>query len=482
MIKSVGIDLAVSGEHKVRCLDERAEACDGFTFQTTSEGFAKLESRIFGDGSNPIIIFEPTGLVWLVMAIYLKARHPDCRLVRVQGRKVVALRKYLHRSSKSDKIDALTLAKMSFIDSDRLEEVYLPPEKIYSMHRLARQRKRLESEITTRKTRIGSIIDGYFPGVRKAFSDPWSAHARAFLSSCLNPITVVQAGEKALHAFLSKERHRGKAAISESHRVFFCCKDAANIYELSKPVGTIGDNFFADLQEEISRELRIMEMMEVESDSIAKRLEELYLELHPSDNLRTIPGVGEHTAHIFLATVGDPARFRSQSAFANYSGVVPAARQSSQSEAKGLRMTKAGPATLKWALYQASQIGRRYDPQLASVYYREMVHHGKNHKQSMGAVMSHLGARVLSVLRKNEPYELRDTQGNPITQEEARRLILSDFQVPEEIRRERRRCKTTDNPVKARRKRREMVTNRVHEAAEAPQPVVATSSPGNQFN
>ena len=105
MIKSVGIDLAISGEHKARCLDEKAEACDGFTFQTTSEGLAKLEERIFGDGSNPIIIFEPTGMAWLVMSVYLKARHPDCRLVRVQGRKVVALRKYLHRSSKSDKID-----------------------------------------------------------------------------------------------------------------------------------------------------------------------------------------------------------------------------------------------------------------------------------------------------------------------------------------------------------------------------------------
>jgi transposase len=478
MIKSVGIDLAVSGEHKVRCLDEKAETCDGFNFQTTSEGLVKLEERIFGDGSNPVIIFEPTGLAWLVLAIYLKARHPGCCLVRVQGRKVVALRKYLHRSSKSDKIDSLTLAKMSFIDSDRLEEVYLPPEKIYTMHRLARQRKRLESEITTRKTRIGSIVDGYFPGMRKAFSDPWSSHARAFLCSCLNPISVVRAGEKPLHTFLTKERRHGKANASESHMVYLSCKDVANIYELSKPVGTIGDDFFADLQDEISREIRIMEMMEAESDKIARRLQELYLELHPSDNLRTIPGVGEHTAPIFLATVGDPARFRSQSAFANYSGVVPAARQSSNSEAKGLRMTKAGPATLKWALYQASQIGRRCDPQLASVYYREMVHHGKNHKQSMGAVMSHMGARVLSVLRKNEPYELRDTQDNPVTKEEARKIILSDFQVPEEIRRERRRRKTTDIPSNSRRKRREMVTNRAHEAAEAPQPVIATS-PGN---
>ena len=93
MIKSVGIDLASTGEHKVRCLDENAQMCDGFGFESTTAGFEKLDERIFSGGSNPIIVFEPTGLAWLLVAVYLKARHPDSRLVRVQAQKVVALRK-----------------------------------------------------------------------------------------------------------------------------------------------------------------------------------------------------------------------------------------------------------------------------------------------------------------------------------------------------------------------------------------------------
>jgi transposase len=476
MIKSVGIDLAGAGEHKVRCLDEGAQMCDGLSFQTTPEGLAKLEERIFGDGSNPVIVFEPTGLAWLIVAIYLKARHPDCRLVRVQARRVVALRKYLRRSSKSDKIDALTLAKMPFIDPEQLEEIYLPPAKIYAIQRLARQRKRLESEIGSRKKRIGSIVDGYFPGMRQAFSDPWSAHARAFLRSRLDPLAVANAGEKALHAFLTKARRHGKADAAESRMVYFACQDAATLYKLSSAVGTIDEDFFAALQDEIARELRLMEMEEAESEAIAKRLEQLYHELHPSDNLRTIPGVGEHTAPIFLAVVGDPARFQSQSAFANYSGVVPAAKQSAEMEAKGLRMTKAGPAIMKWALYQSSQIGRRCDPQLAWVYYREMVHCGKNHKQAMGAVMSHIGARVLAVLREDRPYELRDITGRPITRDEARRLILLKYQVPEETKCERRRRKqVAGKSVKSGRRNREMAAHRINETAKAPQPVIATA-------
>jgi len=232
MIKSVSIDLAGTGEHKVRCLGERARMCDGLTFQITPKGFSKLEERIFSDGSNPVIVFEPTGLAWLIVAIYLKVRHPDCHLVRVQARKVVALRKYPRRSSKSDKIDALTMAKMSFIDSEQLEEVYLPPAKIYAVQRPARQRKRLESEIGSLKKRIGSIVDDYLPGIRQTFSNPWSAHARAFLGSCLNPLGVVHSGVKALHALLTKARRDSKADAVGSYLVYLAYQDAATLESL----------------------------------------------------------------------------------------------------------------------------------------------------------------------------------------------------------------------------------------------------------
>jgi transposase len=470
MIKSVGIDFH-QGKHVARCLDEKAQLCDGFSFQTTPEGLATLEERIFRDGSNPVIVFEPAGLTWFILAICIRARHPDCRLVRAKGQKVAALRRYLRGSSKSDRIDALTLAKMTFIDPEQLDEVYLPPAKIHALQRLSRQRKRLESDIAARKTRIGTIVESYVPGVRKAFSDPWSSQARAFLRCQLNPLAVAHDGEKALHSFLVRARHRNKTDKEESHRIYLACQSAADLYELSSRAEAVDDEFFSVFQEEIERELRLMELEEAESEAIAKRMEELYRELHPSDNLRSIPGVGRVTAPMFLATVGDPARFHNQSAFVSWTGVVPRTRQSSDVEAKGLRMTKAGPAIMKWALFQAGDIGRRFDPQLASLYYREMVHHGKNHKQAMGAVMSHLAARVIKVLQDGRPYELRDNEGKAISPAEAKKLILLNFQVPENIRRERRRR----NPVKrGSLKSQGTALPRTNEAVVTPQPVKAT--------
>ena len=477
MIKSVGIDLAGNGEHKVRCLDEKAELCDSFGFETSPTGLEKLEERIFRNGTNPTVVFEPTGLAWVAVAVYLRARHPDCRLVRTQSRNVAALRRYLRQSSKSDRIDALTLAKMPFVDAERLNEVYLPPAKLYAIQRLARQRNRLESDMSSRKKRIISIVDGYLPGVHIAFTSRWAPQTKAFLISRLNPLDVVRDGEKALDHFLTSARYRHTKDPGESHAVYIACRAAAIIYEKAAAAGMIDDDFFASLQDEIGRELRLMDMEEAESQSITERLTELYRELHPSDNLTTIPGVGPNTAPIFLGIVGDPLRFRSQAAFANYNGVVPNAKQSSDTEAKGLRMTKAGPSVIKWALYQCGQIGRRYDPQLAWLYYREIVHNGKNHKQAMGAIMSHLGARILSVLREDRPYELRDNDGNPITWADARRLILINYQVPEEIKRERRRRKTIGHiSPKTSKKRRETAAGSIHEAAKAPQPAISTVS------
>ena len=235
MIYSVGIDLH-QGSHRARCLDDRAQLCDGFTFQSTPEGLAKLEEHIFRDGANPIIVLEPAGLPWLMVAVYLRSRHPDCRLVKAKMQKVAALRRYLRGPVKSDRLDALTLAKMPFIDPEQLVEIYLPPAEIHALQRLTRQRKRMESDVSGRKIRISAILDGYLPGVRKLFGETWPAPFRAFLRGRINPFSVVRDGEKALREYLSKSSDRSRVQI---HEVFLACQSVASVCQLSTEPGTL---------------------------------------------------------------------------------------------------------------------------------------------------------------------------------------------------------------------------------------------------
>jgi hypothetical protein len=83
----------------------------------------------------------------------------------------------------------------------------------------------------------------------------------------------------------------------------------------------------------------------------------------------------------------------------------------------------------------------------------------------------------LAVWTENRPYELRDNKGDPITWEEARKLVLTNYHVPEEIKQARRRRTTGGISAKSKRKQREMAVYSTHEAAEAPQPVTTTASP-----
>jgi transposase len=355
VIRSVGVDFGIVGPNRVRCLDEQAQLCGSFSFRSGLEGLAAMEERIFQNGANPTIVFEPTGLAWLLMAIYLKARHPDCRLVRAKIQKVAALRKYLRGRSKSDQIDALTLAKMPFIASEQLDEFYLLPVEVHALQRLTRQHDLLKKSIGSRKSRLGATIDGYLPGLRHASNNHWSLRARAFYCSRINSFAVVRAGEETVSTFLNEAMPCGKGS-GEAPYVYMACQDLVTTYALSMQSGVADEGFFADLQDEIARELRLMEVEEAEAERLSKRIEELYQKLHPRNHLRSIPGVGEHTALIFLAGVGNPHRFRNQSAFANWNGVVPGARQSSDLEAKGPRMTKAGPPIMRCSLFLAGEV------------------------------------------------------------------------------------------------------------------------------
>jgi transposase len=471
LITSVGIDLSRTGRHQARCLDEQARPCDSFTFDSTLEGLETLEKHVFSDGAAPTIVFEPAGLAWIPMATYLRARHPDSRLVKARLQKVAALRKYIRGRAKSDRVDGMTLAKMPFIDAEQLQEAYLPPAEYHALQRLTRQRERLMKSITIRKNRIGSIVEGYLPGLRAVFTNEWSVHARAFYRSRINPFIVVRDGVHALQDFLAEVKTRG--AQAQSHRLYRTCEKLVEFYNRAESAGMVNEDFFTDLQDEIARELRLMEIEETEVEGLSKRVEELYRRLHPTDNLRTIPGIGVRTAQVFLAVIGDPHRFRNQSAFANWTGVVPGAKQSSDTESKGLRMTKAGPAMMKRALYQAGDIGRRYDPQLAYVYYREMVYHGKTHLQAMGAVMSHLAARILAVLQEDKPYQLRDIDNRPVSKNEAMWLIRSQFKVPEETRQARRHRKAQAG---------RFGRHGTREAAKAPQSRLTPASPMSVYS
>jgi hypothetical protein len=88
----------------------------------------------------------------------------------------------------------------------------------------------------------------------------------------------------------------------------------------------------------------------------------------------------------------------------------------------------------KFAFLDADS-GRRHDPQLAAIYYDQMVNKGKHHSQAVCACATHLLDRVRVILTEDRPYELRDADGTPVTDEEALYIIAERYIVPSDVRR-----------------------------------------------
>ena len=61
--------------------------------------------------------------------------------------------------------------------------------------------------------------------------------------------------------------------------------------------------------------------------------------------------------------------------------MVPDSAQSADSEAKGLHITQAGPDLVKKFAYLDAEIARRWDRQMAAIYYDQVINKGKHRKR-----------------------------------------------------------------------------------------------------
>jgi hypothetical protein len=101
-------------------------------------------------------------------------------------------------------------------------------------------------------------------------------------------------------------------------------------------------------------------------------------------------------------------------------------------------MSKAGPSLLRTTFYRAADTARRQDPQLARIYYVQMTERGANHLKACCVVAGHLAERAWAVLHRGTPHVVCDNNGNPVTAQEAKRIIAERWTVPEEVRKRRR--------------------------------------------
>jgi transposase len=91
--------------------------------------------------------------------------------------------------------------------------------------------------------------------------------------------------------------------------------------------------------------------------------------------LRTLPGVGEFTALVMVAEIGDISRFGNARKLASWAGLTPTVRGSDLKVRHG-NISKQGSVWLRWVLNQAAQTAKR-SPEFAPAYSSIAKRRGK---------------------------------------------------------------------------------------------------------
>ncbi|HVK13112.1 MAG TPA: IS110 family transposase [Gemmataceae bacterium] len=133
--------------------------------------------------------------------------------------------------------------------------------------------------------------------------------------------------------------------------------------------------------------------------------------------LESVQGIGRQTATTVLAELPPVADIRSAESAAADAGLAPTEFTSGTSVKKHTRLSKAGNARLRAALYLPTLAAIRFNPVLKG-FFERLVAAGKPKMQAVGACMRKLVMICYGVLRNRKPFDPqwadhRPTGGSP---------------------------------------------------------------------
>ena len=122
------------------------------------------------------------------------------------------------------------------------------------------------------------------------------------------------------------------------------------------------------------------------------------------DLLASVAGIGTQTASTVLAELPERTAGRSAQAAAAYAGLAPREYRSGSSVRKRTRLSKAGNARLRKALFLPTLTAIRFNPLLKG-FFERLVAAGKPRMQAVGACMRKLVMLCYGVLKNRQPFD-----------------------------------------------------------------------------
>ena len=378
MAVMVGVDWG-GAAHAVCVIGAQGQVLERFAVGHDRAGLATLVARLQQHGAAadiPVAIERPSGLLVDALAaagFVVTPIHPNLlKACRPRYRAVAA---------KSDPGDAFILADVLRTDGHRLRPLAPQSDAIKALRGLVRGRDDLVRARVALANQLNAVLESFWPGAARIFSDLASPIALAFVERYPTPEAAARLGPKRLAGFLAQHRYCGRRspeALLERLR--------------SAPDGCAGEAE-SEAKGELVRALaRALEALVAELAQLTSRVEHLVADLPDGQVVMSFPRAGRVCAAQILAELGDVrARFPTEDQFAAEAGVVPVTYQSGKARGVGWRW--ACNKRLRAALTRLADNSRHESAWAADVYRRARAR-GCNHPHAV-RILARAWARVL---------------------------------------------------------------------------------------
>ncbi|NBI88941.1 IS110 family transposase, partial [Lachnospiraceae bacterium] len=367
-------------------------------FKNSRGGFETILARIREickkeNFAKAVVGMEPTGHYWKAFANWLEKQ---------DGIKVVLVNPYATKQAKelddnsqtkSDKKDALTIAKL--VKDGRYFELYLPHDVYAELRGLSSTRTGLNKRKNALKNTITAVMDEYFPEYGEVFKCPLSGKAsRHILKTCPFPKFILELGEDGVTEEIKKAV---KKTVGR--------KKAAQLTKAAEE--SIGVDYG---EEAAGLKLRLMleelELLEKQTEELEGQMADALHQTDYADFLLSIKGIGIVTLAACLGELGGPTRFedsRQMSRMAGYNLV----EDSSGKNKSGTKISKRGRKNLRCVLYQMALTMVATNDEMKQLYHylktREKAPLRK--MQALIVVSKKILALIHTLAKKKENYE-----------------------------------------------------------------------------
>ena len=383
----LGIDIAKVNHVASLINEDGSILVKAIKFTNSNEGLQKLIDSISEyDQSQIYCAMEATGTYWLSLFSALTDKGFNVSVFNPY--QIKSFRgAYSNRKQKNDVIDSILIA--NFLSFNGTKQTSLPNDDLLALKNLTRYRSNLVSNISKAKTQVTGILDKIFPEYSELFSDTFGEASKQILLNCPTPNEIVNFNTRKL-ANILKKASRGRHSTDKVREVKSLAKNSFGIK-------FTGDACSFEIKQLVNQII----FLENQTHELEVKIKQLYSKL--DNHLQSIPGIGEVTAPIILAEIGDINNFSTPSKLTAFAGIDPSENQSGNKKSTDEKTSKRGSPYLRHAIYLAAMVASNNDPIMHDYYIKKRAQ-GKHHYVALAGVERKLLGIIFHVLKENRDY------------------------------------------------------------------------------